>query len=161
MHSRLSKHKAFTLVEVLVTSIIGVIVAMGVVFVLSITYRVTNTAVAINSNNSTLNALHNTFNYTIRAAKSLNWVSATELNVTASDNTVKTIKFEGGKVKVDGTDVNIINMANVSNQVIGLTFAKGNPATKAVVVDLSITTSYNQNQTIASEFSSVFYCRNN
>jgi len=161
MFIRFKNKKAFTLIEVLVTSIIGAIVAMGTVFVLSMTYRITTEAVAINSNNTTLKALHDTFNYTIRNAKSLSRISATELKVTPTTGSVKTITFVGGKVKIDGADVNIINMANVTNQVLALSFTEGTPKEKTVGVDLSITTNYSGNKSITSKFNSSFYCRNN
>jgi len=158
---KLKIRKAFTLTEVLVTTLIFSIVLTGVASFVILTYKETDKAYAINNSRMISDLVNGIFTRKIRNAKELSVVNSTKLVITNTDNTTTTYSYDATHkaILVNNNTLNLPNMSKISNEVTNLHFSAGTPKTKNVGIDFELETN-SGDHVIKNGFHSSFFCRN-
>ena len=154
--------KAFTLIEVLVTALIGSIVLTGVATFIMISCRENDKAVARFSGRTVTDAIFGIFTEAIKPAKKLQVVNSSRLLVT--DDLGNTTSYEydplNFAVKKNGKNIYTPSLSKTDNKIRSLTFTNGTPAEKVVWINVEVE-SKTQDHSSVHSFNSQFYCRNN
>lgn len=154
--------KGFTLMETMVTALIGSIVLTGIVSVIMISVSESDSAVSKVSSSTYSDGIHSILTETIRPAMKLKVVSSSRLEVTGDDGSLTVFEYfpEEKILKRNGKTVYIPQFAKTENKIELLTFTSGTPAEKSVRIKMEIA-SRTQEHDSKHGFDSQFYCRNN